>query len=195
MISRTLITSVLGLYLMQLSGCHYPAPEQAGNPPPELHGVLVIALPRITYGDQGPDPFCEADLYDELHWQLKRAIERRGYRATTATLPPKENSYRPDPWATAGAGALLPYLPAGAQALLRVRVDRYLALDLCSAEPVRTLEMDGSADLFVPGVATPVWSATAKAGDTSMSRKEDLPFRVSAELAGKLTATLPAPSR
>jgi len=187
---RAIKSGILAIGMLLASGCAYPPPPSPAADP-LLHDLRSIALPRITYGDQGPDPFCEAYGYDELHWQLRRALERKGYRVVSIIIPAKENSFRPDPWATAGAGELLPYLPEDAQALLRVRVDRYLALDLCSAEAVRTLEMDGSAELFVSGVATPIWAATAKAGDTSMSRHEDLPFRVSAELAGKLVRNLP----
>lgn len=183
---------ILALFLsFAVSSCTLPA-----GPPPTVNvslpsGLTTIALPRITYGDQGPDPFCQSDSYDELHWQLKRILRQKGYRVVSAEIPPKENSNRPDPWASASAAELLKYLPKDAQAMLRVRVDRYLALDLCSKEAIRTLEMDASADLFVPGKSQPAWAATAKAGDTSMSRWENLPFRVNAELAGKLLHAFP----
>lgn len=175
-----------------VTSCTLPAghPRTANVSLPS--GLTTIALPRITYGDQGPDPFCQPDPYDELHWQLKQILRQKGYRVVNAEIPPKENSNRPDPWASASAAELLNYLPQDAQAILRVRVDHYLALDLCSAEAIRTLEMDASADLFMPGKSQPAWSVTAKAGDTSISRRENLPFRVGAELAGKLLHTFPA---
>lgn len=180
--------------LLVTAGCVPTAPLSAPEPPPGW-SISVIALPRVTYGDDGPDPFCESDIYDEVSWRLKRVLEQKGYRVVSAPMPDKENSNRPDPWAQAAGGDLLALLPPGADALLRVRVDRYLALDLCSGEPVRLLEMDGSAELFVPGSDRPIWIGQGKAADTSMSRSEDLPFRVSAELARQLLLRLPMARR
>jgi len=178
------------LLLLPLHGCGslrtpVPAPSQPG------WSVARIALPRVTYGDAGPDRFCEPYIYDEVWWQVSRALKRKGYTVVAAAMPAKENSNRPDPWATAGSGQLLGLLPPDADALLRVRIDHYQSLDLCSGERTRILEMAGTAELFQPGRSDPIWSSRDRARFTSISRADNLPFMVGSELADRLLRDLP----
>lgn len=167
----------------------------ANAPPPvqswEGPALRILALPRVVFADAGPDPFCERYLPEEIRWQVRRALERKGYRVIPAAMPARENSFRPDPWATVGAQEMLALLPEGAEAIVRVRIDRYLALDTCAKEPFHVLELDGTAELFLPGQATPIWMNRASARDSSLERNGTLFFGAGAELARNLFYTLP----
>jgi hypothetical protein len=183
------LLALASLLLPLLSACALP-PGQALQPIELTPPPRTIALPRVFFVER-PDPFCQADIGDEFHWQLRRELERKGYRVLTAPAPRAENTNRPEALARAPAAEMLDLLPTGADALLRVTIDRYLALDLCSGEAIRTLEVAGTAELFAPRHDQPVWRHAAKAGSTSISRDEDLPFQVGAELARELLAPLP----
>jgi hypothetical protein len=106
-------------------------------------------------------------------------------------MPARENSFRPDPWATAGAAEILGLLPDGAEAIIRVRIDRYLALDTCGHESVNVLEFDATAELFLPGHTTPLWVNRASTIDTSSGSNGIQFFGAAAELARDLFHPFP----
>jgi hypothetical protein len=175
-----------------LLGSACAAPPRAEAPIALAVGPQVIALPRVTFSDDRPDPFCDLDaarrIYTFVRWQL----EKKGYRVVGADFPALENSNRPDPWATATAAELLRYLPATADALLRVRVDRYLALDFCPREAMAIFELEGSAELFAAGHPEPVWRSSASEGTITHSRFDDPVFLVGGRFADELLASLPS---
>lgn len=186
-----ILGGLLGTISLLLTACATPATYSSTLEPINMSSKpTVIALPRVFFVER-PNAFCDADIGDEFHWHLRRELERKGYRVVPADAPPMENVNRPEELATAPAGAMQNLLTGDAQAILRVRIDRYLALDLCSAEAIRTLEVTGTAELFDRALDHPVWRHAAKAGDTSVSRHENLPFRVAAELSRQLLAPLP----
>jgi len=164
--------------------------------PPQVRIALeqapkVIALPRLVFSADRPDPFCDLDAVDRTYYWVRGQLEKKGYSVVPLPLPALENNFRPDPWAKASAAELLGKLPEGADALLLVRITHYLVLDFCPREEYPTFELAGEAELFAPGHQTAVWRSSGTAGTIVRSVAEDAVFSVGTDLAEQLVGPLP----
>jgi hypothetical protein len=176
--------------MLAVAACAAPPPVST---PIELAAApKTIALPRLVFSDNRPDPFCDLDAAARIYSWVRRELEEKGYRVVPARFPALENSNRPDPWATAAAAEVLGYLPETADALLRVRIDHYLAIDFCPREELTIFEVAGVAELFAAGRPGAVWRSSAAADLVSRNGATDAVFIVGGRFAEALIAPLPS---
>ncbi|TYO99883.1 hypothetical protein EDC39_10143 [Geothermobacter ehrlichii] len=186
--------TIIGLLLVLLTGCAVPAPLPPLPFPPDIGRVSGLALPRITW-DKGnrPDVFCEPDIGDAIHRQMRRKAAQRGYRVVRMTVPRLDNSYAPDPVAAWPAEQLLAATPSGADMVMRVRVTEYLDASLCdNSRQGTSLDMTAVAEIFARGRHEPVWQVTGRCSILGGNTAETVWLCV-AELTDALVSRLPPP--
>ena len=180
--------------LLLLTGCLTSPQVEPVAVAPIDGGLQSLALIRPTWDGTRPDSFCEPDIGDDIHWQLKRSLLKRGYQVIEFKVPKLENSNRPDPVAGWSGKQLRQSTPESADGIFRLRIVEYLDASLCDGRnELKFLGITAIAEIFDRKNGERIWQTQQSCSDLS-GRTDDAVFNCTGELAQKITARLPPAS-
>lgn len=181
--------------LLLLTGClAYPHVEPIAVTPID-GGLDTLALMRPTWDGTRPDMFCVSDIGDDIHWQLKRSLLKRGYQVIEFKVPSLEISNRPDPVAGWSGKELRQSAPESADGIFRLRIVEYLDASLCDGRnELKFLGITAIAEIFDRKNGQLIWQTRQLCSDLS-GRTDDAVFNCTGDLAQKIATRLPLAAR
>jgi len=176
--------------LLSASCLAYPPTDPVAFDPEDTR-VASLALGRPVWDGTRPDDFCQPDIGDDIRWQLKDSLQKRGYRVVDLILPPLDNSNRPDPLASLPDAQLSAQAPDNVDAVFRLRIVEFLDDSLCDSHyELKSLDIAAVAEIYDRRTGMQIWQTRQLCSDISRDTR-DAVYSCTVQLAQRITARLP----